>query len=185
MRLGGCGAKALTDASLQISEETKLGPMSSEGAANELREHLRGAVADGLDVRGNLAGIDSEGRDLAPFMIVDPDRSNRIWSTELFGPIAMLTPAETVDEAIAIANDPPYGLGATVYTDSIEHARRFVAEVETGMVSVNGPRGSNPALPFGGVKRSGIGRELGPYGVREFANEKLVVLPTEFVGAES
>ncbi|MDA3146835.1 aldehyde dehydrogenase family protein [Leucobacter sp. UCMA 4100] len=159
--------------------------MSSERAANELREHLRGEVTDGLDVRGNLDGIESESRDLAPFMIVEPDRSNRIWSTELFGPIAMLTPAETVDEAIAIANDSPYGLGATVYTDSIEHARRFVAEVETGMVLVNGPRGSNPALPFGGVKRSGIGRELGRCGVREFANEKLVVLPTEFVGAES
>ena len=158
-----------------LQDDTVMGPLSSEGAADELRGVLRDAMSDGVQLEGDIEQLTGEGREFSPMLIVEPDRTHEIWRTELFGPVTMIVGADSVDEAITIANDSPYGLGATVYTDSPEAGQRFVTEVETGMVSLNTPRGGNPAFPFGGVKRSGLGRELGKYGLEEFANLKLIV----------
>ncbi|MGW9021429.1 aldehyde dehydrogenase family protein [Leucobacter chromiiresistens] len=156
--------------------ETVLGPLSSAAAADELRGAVRAAQRGGAEVRGDLTRDDADPRRFAPVVLLEPLRDQPVWRRELFGPVAMIVGADSVDEAIALANDSPYGLGATAFADTEEAAQRFAAEIDAGMVAVNRVRGGSPALPFGGVKRSGFGRELGVQGVREFANQQVVVI---------
>ena len=98
----------------------------------------------------------------------------RAYHEELFGPVAVVHRVGDDDEAIAIANDSPYGLGGSVFGSDLERARRVADRVESGMVFINHPALSRPELPFGGIKRSGYGRELAELGMREFANRKLI-----------
>jgi len=95
---------------------------------------------------------------------------------EIFGPVVLVFRAETEDEAIAIANDSPFGLGASVFGTNAERGRRVAEQIEAGMVYLNSSGGSQADLPFGGIKRSGIGRELGPVGIEEFMNKKAIRL---------
>ena len=158
-----------------LREETALGPLATASAADELRAILRSAVERGIEVRGDRDELERTGREFSPQIIIDPPHDHAVWTQELFGPVAILVPAAEVEEAIALANDSVYGLGATVYASDAADGARFTAELESGMVALNGPKGGNPAYPFGGVKRSGFGRELGALGIREFANQQLVV----------
>ena len=98
----------------------------------------------------------------------------RAYREELFGPVAVLYQVDSADEAIAMANDSPYGLGSAVFTGDLDQADDVVNRLDVGMVGVNTTIKSAPDLPFGGVKNSGIGRELGRFGLDEFANKKLV-----------
>ncbi len=102
---------------------------------------------------------------------------NPAYKQEFFGPVALVFPAKDEDEAIAIANDSPFGLGGSVYTSDINRGKRVASRMETGMVFINYPDVSAPDLPFGGVKRSGYGKELSNLGLEEFVNRKLILVP--------
>ncbi|MBL3698858.1 aldehyde dehydrogenase family protein [Leucobacter luti] len=158
-----------------LSEDTELGPLASAAAADELRGVLRDARDSGATVLGDAADLDRSGRALAPHIVVNPDRRHAAWTEELFGPVAVIAGARDAAHAVALANDSAYGLGATVFARDPQELVLFRSEIECGMYAENGLKGGDPRLPFGGVKRSGIGRELGALGLREFANQRLVV----------
>lgn len=157
-----------------MSEDTRLGPMSSIQARAELAEQVDDAIAKGATV--HLGGKTPDGRGAYyPATVlsgVTPDM--RAYREELFGPVAVLHRVNTVDEAIELANDTPFGLGSAVFTNDEQQAAYVTDRLEVGMVGINTTIKSAPDLPFGGVKSSGIGRELGKYGLNEFANKKLV-----------
>ncbi|WLP89109.1 NAD-dependent succinate-semialdehyde dehydrogenase [Gordonia sp. NB41Y] len=153
--------------------ETMLGPLSSESAADE----LDGLVVDAVD-QGAEVLVDGFRRRSGAFYpptvltAVTPDM--RAYAEELFGPVAVVHRIGSVKEAIDLANDSPFGLSSSVFTGDPDTAAHVAAELETGMVWINSTSRSAPDLPFGGVKASGIGRELARFGIDEFANKKLV-----------
>jgi acyl-CoA reductase-like NAD-dependent aldehyde dehydrogenase len=157
-----------------MSDETRLGPMSSTQARAELAEQVEDAVSKGARV--HLGGAVPEGRGAYyPATVlsgVTPDM--RAFREELFGPVAILYRVDSVDEAIGLANDSPFGLGSAVFTEDAQQATYVSDRLEVGMVGINTTIKSAPDLPFGGVKSSGIGRELGKFGLNEFANKKLI-----------
>jgi succinate-semialdehyde dehydrogenase/glutarate-semialdehyde dehydrogenase len=157
-----------------MSEETRLGPMASVQGRAELAEQVEDAVDKGATV--HLGGAVPEGRGAYyPATVlsgVTPEM--RAYREELFGPVAVLHRVDSVDEAIDLANDSPFGLGSAVFTEDANQANYVADRLEVGMVGINTTIKSAPDMPFGGVKSSGIGRELGKFGLNEFANKKLV-----------
>ena len=156
------------------SDETRLGPMASRAARDDLAAQVDDAIAKGATV--HLGGEVPAGS--AAFypatVLTDVTPQMRAYDEELFGPVAVLHRVSSPDEAIQVANDTPFGLGAAVFTENQELALDVAARLDVGMVGINGTVKSAPDLPFGGVKRSGIGRELGRFGPDEFANKKLI-----------
>jgi succinate-semialdehyde dehydrogenase/glutarate-semialdehyde dehydrogenase len=147
-------------------------PLSSRAAAEALAGQLKDAVNKGavLHAGGTLsAGPDAY---LAPAVLTGVTPDMRAWHEELFGPVAVVYKVSSDEEALALANDTPYGLGGAVFSTDPERARAIAERLEVGMANVNGT-GEGADLPFGGVKRSGFGRELGPLGMDEFVNKRL------------
>jgi succinate-semialdehyde dehydrogenase / glutarate-semialdehyde dehydrogenase len=157
-----------------FDEETTLGPLSSEAALTHLLDQVNEAVAHGAKVLTGGKRIDRKGFFMQPTILTDIARDNPTYHQEFFGPVALILPAKDEEEAIAIANDSPYGLGGSIYTKDIEHGKRIASRIETGMVFINYPSVSTADLPFGGVKRSGYGKELSDLGIQEFVNKKLI-----------
>ncbi|GAA1949066.1 NAD-dependent succinate-semialdehyde dehydrogenase [Nocardioides panacihumi] len=151
--------------------ETALGPLSSVGAAEFLEDQVNRVVAGGAKV---LAGGSRDGAAYAPTVLADIDRANDAAREELFGPVASLYRVSSEAEAVSVANDSPFGLGSYVFTTDQAQAQRVAAALDAGMVFVNIVGAEEPGLPFGGTKRSGFGRELGPFAVDEFVNRKLI-----------
>jgi succinate-semialdehyde dehydrogenase/glutarate-semialdehyde dehydrogenase len=161
-----------------VDESVTLGPLSSEGALQLLLKQVREATAHGarLILGGQRAG--KNGSFMQPTILTDLTPENPAFKQEFFGPVALMFFVKNEDEAITLANNSPFGLGGSVYTTNIEHGKRVASRIETGMVFINYPSISAPDLPFGGVKRSGYGKELSNLGIEEFINKKLICVAT-------
>ncbi|MFD4941313.1 NAD-dependent succinate-semialdehyde dehydrogenase [Streptomyces sp. NPDC058239] len=153
---------------------TFLGPLSSVAAVEGLAAQVDDAVAHGATVLTGGHRIDRPGAWYEPTVLTGVTDRMRAFHEELFGPVALIHRVADEEEAIALANNSPYGLGAVVQCDDEEQALRIADRLEAGMVYINDAPGTAAELPFGGIKRSGIGRELGRYGMDEFANRKLI-----------
>jgi succinate-semialdehyde dehydrogenase/glutarate-semialdehyde dehydrogenase len=153
------------------SEDTEIGPLSSSQAADRLQEQLDRAVEQGASV---VAGGGRDGNFFKSTVLTDVTPDNEAYREEFFGPVAMVFKVGSEQEAIELANDTDFGLGSYVFTDDHDQAMRVADALDTGMVYVNGVGADAAELPFGGVKRSGFGRELGRYGIEEFTNKKLI-----------
>ncbi|MFJ8543674.1 NADP-dependent succinic semialdehyde dehydrogenase [Streptomyces sp. NPDC093586] len=153
-----------------MDEETEVGPLSSEQGVTDLVELVEDAVRGGARVLCGGERPDGPGWYYPPTVLADITREMRIHREEAFGPVATLYRAADLDEAVLIANDTDFGLSSNVWTRDDADVDRFVRDLEAGGVYVNGMTASHPAFPFGGVKRSGYGRELSGHGIREFCN---------------
>jgi succinate-semialdehyde dehydrogenase/glutarate-semialdehyde dehydrogenase len=160
-----------------LDESVTLGPLASDAALQLILRQIQEATSNGAQIvlGGRRAG--EVGAFLKPTILTNITRDNPAYRQEFFGPVAMVFPAKGEEEAIAIANDSPFGLGGSVYTSDIERGKRVASRVESGMVFINYPYISAPELPFGGIKRSGYGKELSSLGIEEFVNRKLIVVP--------
>ncbi len=159
-----------------LDPSTTLAPLASSGALATLRTQVAEAIDHGADVVFKGSDIGLPGAFMEPMILGGIDASNPAYRTEFFGPVAQLYIVDHEDEAVRIANDSPYGLGGAVFCDDEERAVAIASRLETGMVFINKMFGSVPELPFGGVKRSGYGRELGDLGAYEFANQQLIMV---------
>jgi succinate-semialdehyde dehydrogenase/glutarate-semialdehyde dehydrogenase len=153
---------------------TTLGPVSSERAAQDLADQIQDAVDKGATVLAGGGRPDHGGAFVDATLLADVTPEMRAYREELFGPAAVVYRVKDADEAVALANDSEFGLSAAVYSGDPERAREVADRLESGMVFINQPSGSSAELPFGGVKRSGYGRELSELGMFEFANRRLV-----------
>jgi len=151
-----------------------VGPLARADLRDLLQAQVEDAVTRGARVLTGGNPIDGPGFFHEPTVLEAIPEEARAYREEIFGPVASLYKVRTDDEALALANATPYGLGASVWTSDRTRADRFVRDLEAGSVFVNGMVKSDPRLPFGGVKQSGVGRELGPEGIREFVNVKTV-----------
>jgi succinate-semialdehyde dehydrogenase / glutarate-semialdehyde dehydrogenase len=151
--------------------ETDVGPLSSQLAADRLEDQVKRAVEQGATV---VAGGKRNGNFFEPTVLTDITPDNDVYREELFGPVAQVYRVQSEEEAVALANDTPFGLGSYVMTTDPEQAARVADQIDAGMVYVNIVGADSAELPFGGTKRSGFGRELGRYGADEFVNKKLI-----------
>ena len=166
-----------------LDEKTSLGPLSSEAALVQLLSQVDAAVAKGAKLVIGGKRIDRPGSYMAPTILTDIKPENPAFRDEFFGPVALFFRVKNEDEAIALANDSDFGLGGSVWTKDVARGRRVASKVDTGMMFINNIDWSDPELPFGGIKNSGYGRELGDMGIQEFVNKKLVRTANEHAPA--
>jgi succinate-semialdehyde dehydrogenase/glutarate-semialdehyde dehydrogenase len=159
-----------------LRETTDLGPLATVSILNGVEAQVQAAIAAGARVLTGGERMHGAGNFFEPTVLAGVLRTAKVFREEIFGPVAMLFRVETVDEAIELANDTPYGLGASAWTRDPAEQQRLIAELDCGMVYMNAMVESDPQLPFGGIKRSGFGRELSAAGMREFLNAKTVVI---------
>jgi succinate-semialdehyde dehydrogenase/glutarate-semialdehyde dehydrogenase len=157
-----------------LDDSTEIGPMARRDLLEALSGQVTDAVSRGARVLTGGAPLDQPGHYYPPTVLVDVPTDARAYREELFGPVATVFRVDNIDEAIALANDTRYGLGASVWTTHPAERDRFIDALEVGQVFVNAMVASDPRVPFGGVKMSGYGRELGVHGIREFAQVKTV-----------
>ncbi|HYH61949.1 MAG TPA: NAD-dependent succinate-semialdehyde dehydrogenase [Solirubrobacterales bacterium] len=153
-----------------MSDDAEMGPLSSSQAAETLQEQIDRAVAQGAEI----AGGDRKDNFFSGAVLTGITPDNDAHHEEFFGPVASVYKVSSEEEAIELANDTPYGLGSYVFSNDPDQAQRVADSLDTGMVYVNGVLLDGAELPFGGVKNSGFGRELGKYGMDEFVNKKLI-----------
>jgi succinate-semialdehyde dehydrogenase/glutarate-semialdehyde dehydrogenase len=160
-----------------LDPATDMGPLSSFAQ----RDTVLGQIAAAKDAGGRLLfggeQLDLPGAYLSAGVLIDLPRDSVALREEIFGPIAIVIRVTDIDDAIAVANDVPFGLGSSVWTTNSAEQERFVRELACGMTAINQMLASTPEAPFGGIKRSGHGRELGPFGLHEFMNLKTVFHP--------
>ncbi|MBM3898350.1 MAG: NAD-dependent succinate-semialdehyde dehydrogenase [Thaumarchaeota archaeon] len=156
-----------------LNKNTDIGPLVSKEALQKIEAQVEKARKDGARILCGGRRYGSKGYFYEPTVIVDVKERMQIVNEEVFGPVAPIISAKDEDDAIRIANSTKFGLGASIWTDA-EKAKKIVSQIEAGLVTVNNVVVSDPRMPFGGVKNSGIGRELSRYGMLEFVNVKSV-----------
>jgi len=157
-----------------MDETTTLGPLSTESALIALLRQVDGAVAHGAKVLLGGKRVDRPGAFMAPTILTDIKPGNPAFRDEFFGPVALFFRVKDEEAAIALANDSDFGLGGSVFTQDSARGQRVASRIDTGMMFINNISWSDAELPFGGIKNSGYGRELGDMGIQQFVNKKLV-----------
>ena len=158
-----------------LDKATTLAPLSSAQALDNLLAQVNGAVGQGARIAMGGSRVEGmPGNFMQPTVLTDISQDNPAYKEEFFGPVALFFRVADEEAAIAIANDSPFGLGGSVFTQDIERGKRVARKIDTGMVFINSGAVSSPELPFGGVKNSGYGRELSSAGIQEFVNKKLI-----------
>ena len=158
-----------------MDKAVTLAPLSSSGALDGLLKQVDSAVEHGARVVIGGKRVDGlPGNFMQPTILTDISADNPAYKEEFFGPVALFFTVADEEAAVALANDSPYGLGGSVFTQDIERGKRVARKIDTGMVFINSGAVSSPELPFGGVKNSGYGRELSSAGIQEFVNKKLI-----------
>ncbi len=157
-----------------MEETTDIGPLATDKIREGVHEQVQKSVAAGAKLVTGGNRVHGPGYFYEPTILTNVPKGSPAYTEEVFGPVASVFRVRDNDEAIEVANDSLFGLGASVWTNDSEEQELFVRELEVGMVFVNAMVASDPRLPFGGVKRSGFGRELGASGIREFMNAKTV-----------
>lgn len=159
-----------------LQEDTQIGPLVDKKSLEEIDEQVQDSIKQGAELITGGKRIGNEGTYYAPTILSEVKEGMRAYSEEIFGPVASVIIVKDEAEAIAVANSSRFGLGGSVWTEDLERGKRVAAQVESGAVFVNSMVKSDPRLPFGGIKKSGFGRELSHYGIKEFCNVKLVVV---------
>lgn len=157
-----------------MDPETQIGPMARANLRDELHDQVERSVAQGAETVMGGAPLEGRGCFYAPTLLDKVAADQVAFREELFGPVASIIRARDADHAVALANDCEFGLGASLWTGDLDRARALSRDIEAGAVFINGMVASDPRLPFGGIKKSGYGRELGSYGIREFTNMKTI-----------
>jgi succinate-semialdehyde dehydrogenase/glutarate-semialdehyde dehydrogenase len=157
-----------------MDSRTELGPLSTPDAVTTLQKDVDATVKAGARLLTGGKALDRPGNFYAPTVLTNIPKDSPGYKEELFGPVACVFRVKDIDEAIHVANDCRFGLGSSAWTNDPEERERFVNEIDAGMVFINKMVASDPRMPFGGVKWSGHGRELGVHGIREFTNIKTV-----------
>jgi succinate-semialdehyde dehydrogenase/glutarate-semialdehyde dehydrogenase len=157
-----------------LDESTDIGPLATEQILKDVDEQVKTSVAKGAVVLTGGKKIDRLGNYYEPTVLVSIPPNSPASCEEVFGPVAMLFRVRNIDEAMELANATSFGLGSAAWTNDVLEQERFIDELEAGSVFINGMVASDPRLPFGGIKNSGYGRELGEFGIREFVNVKTV-----------
>jgi succinate-semialdehyde dehydrogenase / glutarate-semialdehyde dehydrogenase len=157
-----------------FDESTEVGPLSTPDGVADLDRDVRKSVEAGAKILTGGKPLDRPGNFYAPTVLVNIPKDSPAYKEEMFGPVASVFRAKDISDAIRIANDSRFGLGASAWTNDAAEQRKFINELDAGMVFINRMVASDPRIPFGGVKWSGHGRELGALGIREFTNIKTV-----------
>lgn len=159
-----------------MDPSVNIGPLAKPEIRADLERQINDAVSKGAKVLVGGKSVNGKGYFFEPTLLTNITKDMAVYYEETFGPVMTLFTVENAEAAIAMANDSEYGLGASIWTKNSELAEKMAGEIESGFVSINGMVKSDPRLPFGGVKKSGFGRELGSYGIKEFVNIKSVLV---------
>ncbi|WP_085026376.1 NAD-dependent succinate-semialdehyde dehydrogenase [Ensifer aridi] len=169
-----CAGAAALRVGDPMERDTHIGPMARRNLLDTLHDQVERTVASGATLRAGGRPLDRQGFYYPPTVLDHVTPEMAAFREETFGPVAAVIRARDAEHAIALANDTEFGLGSALWTGDVERGRRLAREIEAGAVFINGMTASDPRYPFGGIKRSGYGRELGVYGIREFVNIKTI-----------